>query len=320
MSVWRISVLQQVEVSMAAQRVQAEDCLAFIRDAIMRACPASGNYPVSSVPGLRFHCQTSGGGMRPLFYEPLAILVAQGAKAVEIGGEKLRYGPGVCFLCGIDMPVSSCVVEASPEEPFLALSLSMDVSLAAELAAKMPPFPHDGMHFSGAATQAAEPNLLDAFARLVELVEHPAPALDGLVLREIYYRLLSSPFGSVLRSLTTLGSHGNRVSRAIAWLKENYTKPFAVESLAEVVHMAPSTFHKYFKEITSVSPLQFQKRLRLDEARRLMVAEGYDVTRAALAVGYESSTQFIREYKRLFGDPPKRSISGIKNTVKVADQ
>ena len=161
-----------------------------------------------------------------------------------------------------------------------------------------------------------EADLLDAFVRLAEAAQQPqpVPVLEELLMREIHYRLLVGPFGGILRTLNTFGSQGHQITRAIAWLRENYRKPLAVEELAGRVNMAPSTFHKYFKGITTLSPLQYQKRLRLGEAQRLMLSQGYDVTQAALSVGYESATQFIREYKRLFGEPPKRNIKNLKET------
>ena len=297
------------------QRVQEQNCLAFLREVIMKTCPDSGRL-ASGIQGLNFYRNVCSGSLQPHFLTPLVFLVVQGAKAVQVGSENRRYGPGTCFLCGVDMPVLSCVLEASREEPYLALSLSLDIQLVAELTARMSGFPHDTKHFLGAGPQEVEPNLLDAFARLVDLTDHPASPLLELVLREIHCRLIESPFGATLRTLVTLGSQGNSITQAIAWLKKNYTKPLTVEHLARIAHMAPSTFHRYFKEITSISPLQYQKRLRLDEARRLMLTEGIDVTRASLAVGYESPTQFSREYKRLFGVSPKRSITGLKESVK----
>lgn len=183
------------------------------------------------------------------------------------------------------------------------MSLNLDAARIANLAARVPPPSPGDAAPRGAAVQAVGPGLLDAFLRLLELTETPEhiPVMENLLLDEIHYRLLAGPFGGILRSLNTLGSQGNQISRAISWLKENYKEPLRVEKLAGQTNMAPSTFHKYFKQITTLSPLQYQKRLRLSEAQRLMLSGGHDVTQAAFAVGYESPTQFIREYKRLFG-------------------
>ncbi len=207
-------------------------------------------------------------------------------------------------------------MEASPEKPYLSLSLSLDTGLIAALASRVPPSGRLPLSFRGATAQKVEADLLDAFVRLAEAAQQPqpVPVLEELLMREIHYRLLVGPFGGILRTLNTFGSQGHQITRAIAWLRENYRKPLAVEELAGRVNMAPSTFHKYFKGITTLSPLQYQKRLRLGEAQRLMLSQGYDVTQAALSVGYESATQFIREYKRLFGEPPKRNIKNLKET------
>ncbi len=219
------------------------------------------------------------------------------------------------------MPVSSCVMEASKETPYLSMSLKLDTGLIASLASQIPS-PSDSTVYRGAGTQEVDPDLLDAFVRLAELTEKPEQILvmRDMLMREIHYRLLAGAFGNTLRSLNTLGSQGHQITKAIAWLKEFYKEPLLVEDLANRSHMAPSTFHKYFKRITTLSPLQYQKRLRLGEAQRLMLSEGYDVTQAAMAVGYESATQFIREYKRLFGDPPRRNVMSMKNIAKGAPQ
>ena len=251
---------------------------------------------------------------KPHFYEPVIIVVAQGKKLVKVGTEERHYGENVCFICGVDMPVSSCVMEASEAKPYLSMSLKLDTGLIASLASQVPPAASDAAVYRGAAMQVVEPDLLDAFVRLAELTEKPeqVPVMRDMLLREIHYRLLAGSFGNALHSLNTLGSQGHQITRAIAWLKEFYKEPLLVEDLARRSHMATSTFHKYFKNITTLSPLQYQKQLRLGEAQRLMLSEGYDVTQAAMSVGYESATQFIREYKRLYGDPPRRNVMSMK--------
>ncbi len=157
--------------------------------------------------------------------------------------------------------------------------------------------------------------MLDAFLRLAELIEKPQEAsiMGGLLLREIHYRLLSGPFGRMLRSLNTFGTPGHQITRAVCWLKENYKEPLRVEELAGRMNMAPSTFHKYFKDVTTLSPLQYQKRLRLSEAQRLLLANECDVAEAAYAVGYESAAQFNREYKRLIGQPPRKAVANRRS-------
>ena len=296
-------------------RVNTENSWAILKDAILQSTPSrSGTYP-TPVKGFQFYRQTSNTDPKPSFYRPAVIVAVQGKKRVRIGQDEQYYSENICFVCGVDMPASSCVMEASEEKPYLALSLYLDAGLIASLASRIPPATTEAGFFRGAALQEVEPDLLDSFVRLVELTRTPEqiPVMEELLIREIHYRLLTSSFGGVLRTLNTFGSQGHQITRAIAWLKEYYKEPLLVQELAGRSNMAPSTFHKYFKNITTLSPLQYQKRLRLDEAQRLMLSGEYDVTQAAMAVGYESVTQFIREYKRLFGDPPRRNIMKMRN-------
>lgn len=245
------------------------------------------------------------------FYEPTVIIAVQGKKWVRIGDEEIPYGENTFFIAGVNMPVSSCVMDASMERPYLSMSLSLNKSLIATLAAKIPLSTGGAPQFvTGAAVQELDLDLLDAFLRLFDLAEksEQAELLENLVYQEIHYRLLISPFGKQLRMLNALGSQSNQIVQAISWLQENYKKPLHVEELAGRLNMGLSTFHKHFKCITTISPLQYQKQLRLTEAQRLMLSESYDVTRTAFAVGYESPTQFHREYKRLFGESPRKDV------------
>lgn len=164
------------------------------------------------------------------------------------------------------------------------------------------------------AVAEVDPDVLDAFLRLAELNEKPEqiPVLAPMIIREIHYRLLIGPQGERLRMVNTLGTQSNQIAKSITWLRDNYREPLQVDKLARKLNMATSTFHKHFRQVTSLSPLQYQKRLRLYEAQRLMLSENEDAAVAALAVGYESPTQFNREYKRLFGEPPHRHVSRLK--------
>ena len=295
-------------------RVDYDRSRAALKEILLRRLPEGGSYP-SSVERLTLHRYNSGDAPKPRFYDPVVIVVVQGRKCVRIGSEDIPYGENTCFIAGVNMPVSSCVMEASEEKPYLSMSLDLDKSLIATLAAKVPPFPDHGAYFpAGAVVQPISPELLDAFLRLLELEENPgqSPVLADLVTQEIHYRLLTSPFGKQLRMLNTFGSQSNQISLAIAWLRENYKEALHVEELAGRLNMATSTFHKHFKDITTLSPLQYQKRLRLSEAQRLMLSDNMDVTQAAYAVGYESATQFNREYKRLYGESPRKDVTRIK--------
>lgn len=297
-----------------SSRIDFEKSRAALKEILLQRLPEQGDCP-TLVNGLVLHRYNSGDAPKPRFYEPVVIVVAQGKKWVRIGQEDIPYGEHTCFIAGVNMPVSSCVMEASEEAPYLSMSLNLDKSLIATLASKIPPSAKYSTNFAaGAAVQEVDPELLDAFLRLLELAGKPEQSsiLSDLVYQEIHYRLLTSPFGNQLRTLNTLGSQSNQIAQAINWLRENYDKPLHVEELAASLNMAPSTFHKHFKEITTVSPLQFQKQIRLTEAQRLMLSANYDVTQAAFAVGYESSTQFNREYKRLFGESPRKDVMKMK--------
>ncbi|MDY3809786.1 AraC family transcriptional regulator [Desulfovibrio sp. PG-178-WT-4] len=298
-------------------RVDFEKSRAALQSILLRSLPEDGDFP-TPVCGFMLHRHSRGHAPKANFYDPVIIVVVQGKKWVRIGMEDIQYGEQTCFIAGINMPVSSCVLEASEDKPFLSMSLELDKSLLAGLAAKVPPPAEDRIQSSaGAAVQEVSPELLDAFLRLLELLESPGQAevLGDLIRQEIYYRLLTSPFGYHLRMLSTLGSQSHQINKAIMWLRENYRESLHVEKLAGRLNMATSTFHKYFKEITTLSPLQYQKRLRLSEAQRLMLSGDYDVTQAAFAVGYESATQFNREYKRLYGESPRKDIMKMKNVT-----
>lgn len=298
-------------------RIDFEKSRKALRDSLLRHMSKPGDYP-TPVKGLVLHRYHNSEAPKPRFYEPVVIVVVQGKKKVRIGSEDIPYGENTCFITGVNMPVSSCILEASEESPYLSLSLNLDKSLLALLAAKISATQKcDGNTASGAIVQPVCPELLDAFLRLLELTQTPDPTmiLSNLVIQEIYFRLLTSPFGAQLRNLNTLGSQSNQITQAVNWLQENYKESLRVEDLAGRLHMAPSTFHKHFKEITTLSPLQYQKQLRLTEAQRLMLAGSSDVTQAAFAVGYESPTQFNREYKRLFGESPRRNVLQMRGAV-----
>lgn len=298
-------------------RIDFENSRIALRDSLLRLMPKTGNYP-TTVEGFVLHRFHSGETPKPRFYDPVIIVVVQGKKNVRIGSEDIAYGENSCFIAGVSMPVSSCVLEASENKPYLSMSLNLDKSLIASLAAKISTTKEgDESTISGAVVQSVGSELLDAFLRLLELAQSPDPAmiLSNLVIQEIYYRLLTSSFGAQLRKLNTLGSQSNQIVQAVSWLQENYKEALRVEELAGRLHMATSTFHKHFKEITTLSPLQYQKQLRLTEAQRLMLVGSSDVTQAAFAVGYESPTQFNREYKRLFGESPRRNVMQMKGVT-----
>lgn len=247
--------------------------------------------------------------------EPSIVLVVQGEKKMWFGGEPFPYDTDRFLITSLDIPANSEVVVASPEHPCLGLVLRLDLRLLAELIAQgnLSP-PADRSDERGIGLGTVTPQILDPFSRLLGLLDEPAsiPILAPMIVREIHYRLLMSDQAARLWQIASVGSQSHRVSKAIDWLKLNYASTLRVDDLAERVQMSVSTFHHHFRKLTAMSPLQYQKWLRLNEAKRLMLNDDLDATSAAFRVGYESPSQFSREYSRLFGTSPKRDIVGMR--------
>lgn len=239
-------------------------------------------------------------------YEPVVCLILRGRKEVTIGAETLSFGPGECLLVSHDMPVLSRVIDA----PYLALVFAIQVATIRRLYEEVAESVPDLSRASAAQTQRADPALVDAFCRYVALAASPADAkvLAPLIAKEIHYRLLVAQFGGMLRTLTRHDSNASAIARAIGHIRADVHSPIAIPDLARRVGMSESAFHKHFKTITSTTPLQYQKELRLLEARRLIRTTGASVASAAFAVGYESASQFSREYSRAFGAAPSQAI------------
>jgi AraC-like DNA-binding protein len=290
-----------------------------INELINLASAIEGRAPVdgvheTAVPALRLSRFSAPSDLHALVYEPCLCMVAQGEKEVLLAGETYRLDPAQSLLVSVDLPVSARVVEASLRRPYLAVRLALDPAMVGELLADGATAPPLGTPARAIAVTPAEPPLLDAVSRLVALLDSPEDvgALAPLVLREVTYRLLTGPQGVRLRQITAAGAPAHRIARAIRWLKDNFANTLRVESLAKRVGMSPSAFHLHFKGVTALSPLQYQKRLRLQEARRLMLGEGLDAAEAAFRVGYESPSQFSREYRRRFGAPPRQDVAALK--------
>lgn len=239
-------------------------------------------------------------------YEPILCLVLQGAKEARVQGRVLRYGAGDTLIVSHTMPVDAAVIQASPDAPYAALSLHLDLALARSLQDEIGATfeSEDKLHSVNAA--AADAALIDAFDRLFQIARDPveAQALAPLVLKEIHFRLLRARHGGMLRQLLRLDSAASRISRTIALIRSNFKAPLAVTELAAESGMSTSAFHEHFKSVTATTPLQYQKDLRLLEARRLLATGTLSVAAAAYEVGYESPTQFSREFSRKFGLSP----------------
>jgi AraC-like DNA-binding protein len=291
----------------------AKDELARLVAAIERHAPADG-ICFTAVPGLIIARLSEPGAPNTLVVDPSLCIVAQGAKEVLLAGEAYRYDPAHSLLVSVDLPISARVVEATPDCPCLAVRLSFDLSVVGELLVEFPDAPPPAPPARGLDLSTVEPRLLDAVGRLVALLDTPQDivALAPLVLREVTYRVLIGPQGARLRQVATAGAPGERIARAVRWLKDHFADPLRVESLAREARMSLSGFHQHFKAVTALSPLQYQKWLRLHEARRLMLGKGLDAAEAAFQVGYESPSQFSREYHRMFGAPPRKDVAALK--------
>ncbi|WP_442580417.1 AraC family transcriptional regulator N-terminal domain-containing protein [Mesorhizobium sp. ASY16-5R] len=244
-------------------------------------------------------------------YQPMFCLVLQGAKHVMIGDRLVRYDPASYFIASVELPVSGQIVEATDERPYICLSLTLDRDAIAALVTDVPVRP-DGQT-AGFGVSPVTPQLLDPWARLLALLETPedVPVLAPMLQREILYRLLQGPQGGVLRQIARDDSRLSQVRQAVQWIRTHFDEPLRIEALAEIAGMSPASFHRHFKAATAMSPLQYQKMLRLQEARRLMIVNA-DTTRAAYTVGYESASQFSREYARMFGAPPSRDAVRLR--------
>ena len=297
----------------------AREELARLVAAIERHTPPDGICD-TAVPGMLIARQPRPTEPISLVVDPSLCIVAQGAKEVFLAGEVYRYDPAHSLLVSIDLPISARVVEATPARPCLAVRVSFDPAVVGELLADCPDDPLRAPSARGLDVSPVDPLLLDAVARLVALLDSPKTVgpLAPLVLREITYRVLTGPQGTRLRQIATAGAPAQQIARAIRWLRDHFPDPLPVESLARQAQMSLSGFHQHFKVVTGLSPLQYQKRLRLQEARRLMIGEGLDAAEAAFRVGYESPSQFSREYRRMFGTPPRRDVAGLKAIAKIA--
>jgi AraC-like DNA-binding protein len=291
---------------------------AFLKETLLDLMPEAGSFE-TGIQGLRMVRENNPTALNDCFYVPMIVLMVQGSKQVYFGSEEFIYSENQCLVTQLDLPALISIANASPDKPCLAVSLKLDTHIITDLMAEMHQiktepksktarFVHRGM-----AVTDVDPYVLDAFLRLTELIDDKERqgVLAPMIIREIHYRLLTGPLGNQFRIINTHDSQSNQIARAIAWLKTHYNKPVNINALAKMVNMAPATFNRYFRHLTNISPLQYQKRLRLYEAHRLMLTENQNAGSAAIAVGYENPAQFNREYKRMFGEPPHRDIERL---------
>ena len=289
------------------------DRMAQLAQIITRHAPAAGMYatPLRCLSLFRVDRPTL---PIPSVYEASLCLIAQGAKRVSIGDRSLVYDASHYLLVSVDLPLVGHIIEASEDEPYLCCKIDLDLSALADLiiaeggSVQAPASPM-------LAVYPSDPDLVDAACRLVKLLERPEaiPALAPLIERELLYRLLTGPHGPTLRQLATADSRLNQISRAIAQIRGRFREQLRIRDIAAAAGMSESSLHEHFRAVTRMTPLEYQKQLRLQEARRLMLLEGASASAAGFTVGYDSPSQFSREYRRLFGAPPRQDVDRLQS-------
>jgi AraC-like DNA-binding protein len=275
---------------------------------------ATGRRTQTAIPRVTINMMGEVTAHQPGLFQPMICLILQGAKEVMIADQVLRYDPACYFVASMEVPASGCIIQASADAPYVGVTLALDREVLASLLpdahvpAGEPTMP------TSFGVGAVTGDLLDPWLRLLRLLDTPSdiPVLAPLFEREVLYRLLQGPQGAVLRQIALADSRLSQVRRAIAWIRDHFDQPMRVETLAEIAGMSAASFHRHFKSATAMSPLQYQKTLRLQQARRLLIAN-QDASQAGFAVGYESSSQFSREYARLFGAPPMRDAVRLRS-------
>lgn len=278
---------------------------------------ANGIAP-TPIPGLTLIRQTTPTALQYAINKPLVALVLQGSKRVAMGSRTFDFGAGESLLITADVPTVSQITRARLSAPYISLVLDLDPAVIESLVVEMGPAPFA----SGAPIRVdvTEAEVADTALRLMALIDRPTAmaVLKDQLLRELHFWLLCGRHGGAIRSIGVADSHSNRIARVVTLLRANFDKPLRVHDLAAAAGMSVSALHEHFRAITSLTPLQFQKQLRLIEARRMMLSEGAMIADAAYAVGYESVPQFTREYGRLFGQPPGRDMRAAKGRLQTA--
>jgi AraC-like DNA-binding protein len=252
-------------------------------------------------------------------YDPMVNLILTGSKTMTVGDRTFHYDPATYFVMSVDLPAVGSIHPSQTREPYLAISLTLDPRIVATLLSDIPKPSGGGLYNSGFSVAPVTPELLDAWLRMMRLLDRPdeiaalAPAYE----REILFRVLQGPHGWMLRDIATPDTALARISVAIDWIRRNFTQQIRVEALAEMAALSVSAFHRHFKAVTALSPLQYQKRIRLLHARALLIAGQGNATSIAFGVGYESPNQFSREYARLFGLPPSRDLAKATHDLRV---
>ncbi len=273
------------------------------------------------VPGLRLAVAEHPSGPFHGVYTPSLCAILQGAKVSRLGDQVFRYDAGKCLITSLEVPIRAEITVASPDRPYVAAVLAIDPAMVADLI--LVQGGGDALP-QGAAALGVQPlpaDLVDPLDRLLALADRPRdlPVLAPMIRREIVWQLLNGAQGPMLRQIGLADSRMARIGRAVGWIRAHFGETLSIGHLAGLAGMSPATFHRHFKTVTAMTPVQFQKHLRLQEARRLLLAEGADVAQVGFAIGYESPSQFSREYRRLFGAPPGRDASAIRRSVTAGE-
>ena len=281
---------------------------------IARYAPGDGTFPCA-IPGVQLIRASAPTMPMPVIYEPTVCFVAQGRKRAMLGTTAFDYAAGNHLVASVGLPVMGAVVEPSEAPRYLSLHLDLDAAELSELAVRYPPPPDARpMRVAGLMLFESDAALLDAAARLVRLLDTPddIEMLAPITIREILYRLITAPGGTVVRDMAQGESRLSHIAQAIVWIRARYREACRIETAAEVAGMSRSTFHQHFKAVTAMTPIEFRTQLRLQEARRIMLSNGLDAASAGFAVGYDSPSHFSRDYARLFGLPPGKDIQRLR--------
>jgi AraC-like DNA-binding protein len=308
----------------AVKQAFENNSMEFVREALAKGIARwtdKGDKPVTAITGLSLWRRDEPTQPTNGMYETTICLTAQGAKRVVLGDDVYVYNAHHFLITSVDLPAVWQAIEASREKPCVGLVLKLDQREISQLMADshLPP-PRAQESGRGMAIGEVTLPLLTAFQRLIDLLDEPEdiPILAPIIKREIFYRLLVGDQGARLRQMASARSPSHQIAQAIEWLRSHYDQPLRIDDLAARVHMSTSSFHHHFRVLTAMSPLQYQKWLRLNEARRLMLTEQFNAATAAFRVGYESPSQFSREYRRFFNEPPSRDISSLRQTADSA--
>ncbi|OXM83902.1 AraC family transcriptional regulator [Paenibacillus rigui] len=298
------------------ESLRIEQALQQLARLIRRHAPSSGTHR-TPVPSLALMHATHCSEPMESVYKPSICVVAQGAKTATLADETYRYDPSTYLVTSVELPILGRIIEASPEIPYLSLKLSFDADVILDIVKetnRSDSVPAEACR--GITVNRTSFPLLEAIVRLLELLHTPedVPVLAPLIIREILYRVLQGEQGAVIHQFAIIGSHAHNIAQAIQLINREYNRPIGIEQLAKSVNMSASAFHKHFKRVTAMSPLQYQKTVRLQEARRLMLTETVQASDAAFRVGYESPSQFSREYARMYGRPPMVDVESLRGS------